>query len=76
MADAFRSLGTAWADVRNIAQKAGGAGIVVESLDRPAYLRGSDISIHAHQHGFHAGAMQAFIRPTGEAAMEIGGCCG
>ncbi|HZK79941.1 MAG TPA: hypothetical protein VFC46_02715, partial [Humisphaera sp.] len=66
MADAFRSLGTAWADVRNIAQKAGGAGIVVESLDRPAYLRGSDIAIHAHQHGFHAGSMQAFIRPTGE----------
>ncbi|HWE04838.1 MAG TPA: hypothetical protein VG326_20700 [Tepidisphaeraceae bacterium] len=66
MADAFRSLGSAWADVRNIAQKAGGAGIVVESLDCPAYLRGSDIAIHAHQHGFHANSMQAFVRATGE----------
>src|SRR5205814_1911644 len=62
MASAFASLGGAWGDVRNIAQKIGGAKIVIEALDHPAYLRGSDVTIHANQHGFHAGTMQALVR--------------
>lgn len=66
MGQAILSLGSAWGDVRNIAQKLSGARIVVDPLDRPAYLRGSDVTIHAHQHGFHAENMEARVRNQGE----------
>jgi hypothetical protein len=66
MANAFRSLGAAWGDIRNIIQKAAGAGINIDPLPRPAYLRGEMVVLHATQHGFSSSTMQVFIRNSGE----------
>ena len=65
-----RSLGNfarAWGEVRNAAQKATGAEIVVAPLDRPAYLTGSSVTLRATQQGFRSDTMQLFTRAEGDA---------
>lgn len=68
-----RSLGSfvsAWDEVRNVAQKATGAEIVVAPLDRPAYLVGSSVTLRAAQQGFRNGEMQVFTRSEGDAEWK------
>ncbi|GDY20762.1 hypothetical protein LBMAG56_21080 [Verrucomicrobiota bacterium] len=67
MSRALGSFVSAWDDVRNVAQKATGAEIVVAPLDRPAYLTGSSVTLHATQQGFRSGEMQVFTRNEGDA---------
>ena len=65
-----RSLGSfvsAWDEVRNVAHKAAGAEIFIAPLDRPAYLTGSSVTLHATQQGFRSGEMQVFTRNEGDA---------
>lgn len=64
-----RSLGNfarAWRDVRNIAQKATGAEIVIAPLERPAFLVGSSVTLRATQRGFRSDEMQMFTRADGD----------
>ena len=67
---AFGRLGSAWGEIRDVALKAGGARIVIEDLDKPAYLRGSDVTIRAAQQGFRNDEMALFIRPEGETEWQ------
>lgn len=60
--DAFWSMATAWADLRNVAQKVAGAKIIVDPLDKPAYLVSSDVHIRARQQGFRNDSMSLLIR--------------
>ena len=60
------SLGTAWSEMNDVIAEAGGAGIVIDPLDKPAYLIGSDVAIHAGQKGFHNDEMYFHSRLEGE----------
>ncbi|HUW34040.1 MAG TPA: hypothetical protein VM223_20725, partial [Planctomycetota bacterium] len=62
MLSAVGQFGSAWKEARQIALRATGAKIVIEKLDRSAYLRGSTITIRARQKGFRADAMEILIR--------------
>ena len=66
MAGAFGRLGTAWQDVRQIALQVSGAKIVFEKLDRPAYLRGTDVKVRALQKGFRSDSMEIYVRPVSQ----------
>jgi hypothetical protein len=60
------SLGTAWSEMNDVIAEAGGAGIVIDPLDRAAYLIGSDVAIHAGQKGFHNDEMTFHSKLEGE----------
>ncbi len=66
MAGACRRLLAAWGDVRDMARQMSGARIVLEPLDRPAYLRGSTVTLRLSQIGFHSDAMDLLVRGDGE----------
>jgi len=59
------SFGSAWDDLGNALRKAAGAKIVVDPLSRPAFLIGTDVTLHVRQMGFQNETMQAFTRDTG-----------
>jgi hypothetical protein len=62
MSASLLSMGNAWSEVRQLVQKASGARIVIDPLSQPAYLVGSDVSIHATQRGFHENEMTFFFK--------------
>lgn len=65
VSEAFRSFAHAWEDVRNAMLKAAGAKIVIEPLEREAYLTGSTVWVRARQEGFLRGTMTAHLRTEG-----------
>lgn len=67
---ALRAMGTAWADIGQVMQKAGGARIQLDPLAQPAYLVGSDVHLRATQHGFHRPVMDLCLRPAGGGAWQ------
>ncbi|MEN9575114.1 MAG: hypothetical protein RL514_2969 [Verrucomicrobiota bacterium] len=67
MSRALGNFARAWSEVRNVAQKATGAEIVVAPLDLPAYLVGSSVTLRASQRGFRSEEMQVFTRAEGDA---------
>jgi hypothetical protein len=64
MGSSLMSMAQAWGELKNLAQKVGGAKIIIDPLDRQAYLKGTDVSIHASQKGFHQAGMTALLRPS------------
>lgn len=65
MLGACRSLVTAWAEMGELAQRAGGARIEIEPLAQRAYLAGSDVTLRAVQKGFHRERLDLRVRPVG-----------
>lgn len=61
------SMGNAWNEVRQLVEKAGGARIVIDPLDQPAYLVGSNVAIKASQKGFHSAEMVMNFKTENEA---------
>jgi len=57
----------AWSEVRQLAEKASGARIVITPLGQPAFLVGSDVSIRAEQQGFHSDEMTFHYKAEDEA---------
>ena len=70
MAAALSRLASAWDELREVALQVTGAKIVIEKLDRPAYLRDTDIRLRIAQQGFRNATMQIFVRPEGEAEWQ------
>ena len=71
MAGACRRMAAAWGDVRDLARQMSGARIVIEPLERPAYLRGSSVTLRISQRGFHNAAMDLLLRDEGETEWRI-----
>ena len=67
MGQAFGRLLAAWGDVRDMARQMSGARIVIEPLDRPAYLRGSPVTVRLAQKEFHSPVMDLLLREEGAA---------
>lgn len=63
---ALGSFSTAWSEMNDVIAAAGGAKITIDPLDKPAYLIGSDITLHAAETGFHSDEMYFFSKAEGE----------
>lgn len=66
----FSRFGSAWSEMRDIARKMAGARIIIEDLERPAYLRGADIQLKIAQEGFFNSSMDVFVRNEGETEWQ------
>lgn len=64
------SMATAWNQVGQLLQKAGGAKIEVPPLDKPAYLVGSDVVLRAVQKDFHRDLMDLLFKPEKASAWQ------
>ncbi len=63
---AFARFGSAWSEMSDIARKMAGARITIADLERPAFLKGSDIQLSIAQEGFLNSSMDVYVRNEGE----------
>ncbi len=60
------SMGSAWREIGEVLAVASGARIVIQPMDRPAYLVGTDAMIRGAQNGFHSDEMSLLTKVDGE----------